>query len=296
MGFLSLLSFSFLPPLPPLLLGVCVYVRVGKGKVIGTLEVKCGKWKFRREKTKTRTNSRTPPRQLNDIWPGTSWALVDVNLQRKPAFYITKRALSKLVVGMERVVTGEVPYVVTSYPAPKHRLEIWAVSSHLQPLDAVLKLKAFDIESGGERELKEGERERNVTLKGNGMTELGGLDLGSDAEGMVVVAYLEDGKGEVMARWVDWPEPLKYVTFKKGVQVKVQVQEGEKEVRICADAPVKGVVLGVPVEEGEDAIWGDNFVDLVPGEMVSVGVEGLKGRGVNARWLCDWEEEEGFEL
>lgn len=187
--------------------------------------------------------------------------------------------------------------MVTSYPAPRHKLEIWAVSSHLQPLSAVLKLKAFDISTGEERILKEGEKERSVQLKGNGMTELGGLELGSDAGRIVVVAYLEDGKpGEVLARWVDWPEPFKYVSFKKGVEVKVVVQEGEKEVRICADAPVKGVVLGVPVEEGEDAVWEDNFVDLVPGEMVCVGVEGLRGRGVKARWLCDWEGEEGFEL
>lgn len=80
----------------------------------------------------------------------------------------------------------------------------------------MLKLKAFDIESGEERMLEEGEKERNVTLKGNGMTELGGLELGSDPDKVVVVAYLEDAKGEVMARWVDWPEPLKYVSFKKG--------------------------------------------------------------------------------
>ena len=100
----------------------------------------------------------------------------------------------------------------------------------------------------------------------------------------------------MLARWVDWPEPLKYVIFKKGVQVKVEIGEGEKEVKVSADAPVKGVVLGVPVEEGVDAVWEDNFVDLVPGETVSVGVEGLRGRGVKARWLCDWEGEEGFEL
>lgn len=186
--------------------------------------------------------------------------------------------------------------MVTSYPAPKHRLEIWAVSGLLQPLDAVLKLKAFDIESGEERELKE-EKGMKVQLKGNGMTELGGLELGSDAERIVVVAYLEDGKtGERLARWVDWPEPLKHVKFKKGVEVKVMVEEGKKMVKVSADAPVKGVVLSVPVEEGVDAIWEDNFVDLVPGETVSVGVEGLRGRGVKARWLCDWEGEEGFEL
>jgi beta-mannosidase len=59
---------------------------------------------------------------------------------------------------------------------------------------------------------------------------------------------------------------------------------------------VKGVVLGVGIEDGEDAVWEDNFIDLVPGEVVKVGVDGLEGRKVNARWLCDWENEVGFEL
>jgi beta-mannosidase len=52
----------------------------------------------------------------------------------------------------------------------------------------------------------------------------------------------------------------------------------------------------VDIEEGEDAVWEDNFVDLVPGEAVRIGVEGLKGRKAKARWLGDWEGEVGFEL
>ncbi|KAE9377261.1 glycoside hydrolase family 2 protein [Stipitochalara longipes BDJ] len=182
--------------------------------------------------------------QLNDIWPGTSWALVDVNLQRKPAFYITKRALGKVVVGMERVVTGQVPYMVTSYPEPRERVGIWAVSSYLSELSAVLRLKAFDIESGDEVTLPEEEKERKVTLKANGTTEIGDLAIPS-AGSTVIVAYLSDEKtDELLARWVDWPEPLKFVVFKKGVEVKIDVADGEKEVKISANAPVKGVVLG----------------------------------------------------
>jgi beta-mannosidase len=236
-------------------------------------------------------------RQLNDIWPGTSWALVDVNLNRKPSFYITKRALSKAVVGMERTVTESIPYMVTSYPEPKERVQIWAVSGHLQSLTTTLKLSAFDIESGDEVVLPEEERERSVLLKDNGMTEIGEIDI-PRAEQTVVVAYLEDQEtGERLARWVDWPEPLKFVRFKKGLHVKVEVGEREREGRTCADAPVKGVVLAVAIGEGgEDAVWDDNFVDLVPGEVVSVGVQGLEGRKVECRWLCDWEQEEGFEL
>lgn len=234
--------------------------------------------------------------QLNDIWPGTSWALVDVDWNLKASFYITKRALGKVVVGMERVETGRLPYMVTMYPAPKRKLAVWAVNGFVESLDAVLKLSAFDIESGRKVELKE--EERKVTLKTNQTTELLELELGKEAEKIVVVAYLDDERsGERLARWVDWPEPLKFVHFSKKPNVQAKVVDGGKEVVLSADALIKGVVLSVPISEGgEDARWEDNFIDLVPGEEVRVRVEGLEGRKVESRWLCDWENEEGFEL
>ncbi|KAF8867298.1 glycoside hydrolase family 2 protein [Acephala macrosclerotiorum] len=233
--------------------------------------------------------------QLNDIWPGTSWALVDVDWNLKASFYITKRALAKVVVGMERLTTSTIPYMVTMYPNPKRKLAIWAVNGFVKPIDCVLKLSAFDIESGKKVELKEGERK--VTLKENQTTELLKIELGEEAEKMVVVAYLDSPTGERLARWVDWPEPLKFVHFSKKPNVQAKVVEGGKEVVLSAEAPIKGVVLSVPMSEGgEDAKWGDNFIDLVPGEEVRVKVEGLEGRKVESRWLCDWENEEGFEL
>ncbi|KUJ20618.1 glycoside hydrolase family 2 protein [Mollisia scopiformis] len=232
--------------------------------------------------------------QLNDVWPGTSWALVDVRGDRKASFYITKRALVRVGVGMERVVTGSVPYMVTSYPAPKRKLAVWAVNGFLGKLDCKLRLKAFEIETGKEVEL--GERERDVVLEGNQTTELLEVELGKEAEKMVVVAYLDDSKtGERLARWVDWPEPLKFVHFSKNPNVQAKVVG--QEVVLSADAPIKGVMLSVPISEGgDDARWDDNFVDLVPGEEVRIGVKGLEARKVETRWLCDWENEKGFEL
>jgi hypothetical protein len=57
----------------------------------------------------------------------------------------------------------------------------------------------------------------------------------------------------------------------------------------------KGVVVSVPIEAGEDPEFADNFVDLVPGEEIRIAVQGLAGRKVQARWLCDWERD-GFQL
>lgn len=53
---------------------------------------------------------------------------------------------------------------------------------------------------------------------------------------------------------------------------------------LSARRPVKGVVLEV---EGEDVKWGDQAIDLVPGDPQTVKVIGLKGRPVKARFLGD---------
>lgn len=232
--------------------------------------------------------------QLNDIWPGTSWALVDVEGHMKPSFYITKRALAKVVVGMERVVTEVLPYMPTSYLPKREKVEIWGVNGYTEPLQAVLRLKAFDIESGKELELAKGEEERKITLKPNQATELSTIHI-PNSEQTVIVAYIEDSAGKQLARWVSWPEPLKYVRFSKETKVDISV-EGDKVVVVKSNRPVKGVVLGVKVEEGEEATFEDNFVDLVPGEEIGIEVKGLNGRLLEARFLGDWELKEGFVL
>ncbi|KAH8808583.1 glycoside hydrolase family 2 protein [Xylogone sp. PMI_703] len=228
--------------------------------------------------------------QLNDIWPGTSWALVDVDLHKKPSFYITKRALAKVVVGMERVVTKQPPYIVSSYLPEKAALELWAVNGHQQELEATLQLRAFDIGSGKEVALPS--KDTKLTLKPNQTTEITKVDI-PQADSTVVAAYLVDPKtGEQLARWISWPEPLKFVHFAEDLKVTSRV-EGETVI-LKSNAPVPGVVVSVPIEEGDDAVFDDNFIDLVPGEEVKIGVKGLNGRSVKTRFLCDWEYEKEF--
>ena len=55
-------------------------------------------------------------------------------------------------------------------------------------------------------------------------------------------------------------------------------------VRLAVRKPVKGVVLDV---DGEDAQWGDQMLDLVPGDPQTVRVSGLKGRKIKIRFLGD---------
>jgi len=240
--------------------------------------------------------------QLNDIWPGISWALVDVDLHRKSSFYITKRALAHVVVGMERIATKEPPYITTGYKAERAALEIWAVNGHLEPLSAILKLAAYDIVTGKEVALLHAsKKETKLTLKPNQTTEITRIDI-PKPDTTVVVAYLDAGSGassspssEHLARWISWPEPLKYLTFAPDMAVDLKVEagsDGVDHVVMSSKTPLKGVVVSVAIEHGADAVFDDNFIDLVPGEEVRVGVHGLKGRPLQARWLCDWERGE----
>jgi len=230
--------------------------------------------------------------QLNDIWPGTSWALVDVDLHRKPAFYITKRALAPVVIGMERTVTKQPPYIVSGYHPEKHALDVWAVNGLLKDLKVTLKMSAYAIDTGKRVQLPKEHKE--LTLKPNQTTEITNINI-PEPDNTVIVAYLDEPvTGNRLARWVSWPEPLKFVQFAPALKVISKVK-GETVV-LSANAPAKGVVLSVPIEEGDDAVFDDNFIDLVPGEEIEVGVRELKGRNVQTRFLDDWELEQGFEL
>ena len=64
-------------------------------------------------------------------------------------------------------------------------------------------------------------------------------------------------------------------------------------VTLSVQKPIKGVVLDLaPSPDGtpdDDAgvRWGDQALDIVPGDPQTVKVEGLKGRKVVARYLGD---------
>lgn len=40
--------------------------------------------------------------QINDCWPGTSWAIVDYFLRKKAAYYVLSRVLAPVAIGVQR--------------------------------------------------------------------------------------------------------------------------------------------------------------------------------------------------
>jgi beta-mannosidase len=82
------------------------------------------------------------------------------------------------------------------------------------------------------------------------------------------------------------PEPFKYIHFPDvkdlGLEI-VPTKDGES-VALSTERPIKGIVLDV---EGEEVKWGDQAIDLVPGDPQIIKAIGLKGRKVKAGFLGD---------
>jgi beta-mannosidase len=59
---------------------------------------------------------------------------------------------------------------------------------------------------------------------------------------------------------------------------------GGEIIVLSTERPIKGIVLDV---EGDEVRWGDQAIDLVPGDPQTVKAIGLNGRSVKARFLGD---------
>ncbi|QRV76379.1 beta-mannosidase [Ceratobasidium sp. AG-Ba] len=242
--------------------------------------------------------------QINDCWPVTSWAIVDYFLRPKPAYFTIARELRPYTVGMTRktVKTPLSPYSAL-YSSIETRIELWGTNSTLEPVQATLEIRSFDVEGGGK--LIDTQKQ-DVTLAPNASTELwkGGLPgegkrtQDSDPQRAIVVqARLLGAKGQVLARYSNWqvktcspPEPFKFIHFPTPEQVglKISTSKGESSeetlVTLSTSIPIKGIILDV---DGDEAKWSDQAIDLVPGDDQVVVVKGLKGRPVKARYLGD---------
>ncbi|KAI1328935.1 beta-mannosidase [Xylariaceae sp. FL0255] len=233
--------------------------------------------------------------QINDCWPVTSWSIVDYYLRPKHAYYTVKREMAPLSVGMTRREHH--------HPNPKNKysridgttqvqIEIWGSNLTLDDLEVDCLVRAWDVETGKEtysKVVKEG-----ITLPKNQSTEIVAMDVPVQNKGdearTVVAAYLlssttvvasdemrqQGGKYQV-ARYVNWPEPLKYLHLAKPKQLKAELTqssrlgEGEDFVAVSAEVPVKGVAVEC---EDDEVRFADNLVDVVPGETVYIGVRG----------------------
>ncbi|KAJ9150409.1 Beta-mannosidase B 2 [Pleurostoma richardsiae] len=225
--------------------------------------------------------------QINDCWPVTSWSICDYYLRPKHAYYTVKREMAPISVGMTR---REHKHPQDKYTRVnidvKTQIEIWGSNLTLEDLTVDCVVKAWDVETG--KETYSDTVAHGLLLPENRSTEVVAMDVpvqnagAGEEAGTVVASYLIQG-GKQIARYVNWPEPLKYLHLQKPKALKAVLSEDGKAVLVSAEVPVKGVA----VECEDDSVkLDDNLVDIVPGEIVSIGVQGAsKNTQFTTRYL-----------
>ena len=68
------------------------------------------------------------------------------------------------------------------------------------------------------------------------------------------------------------------------VGLKIAVLDDVESIEVSSSKPIKGIVFDA---EGEWVRWGDQAIDLIPGDPQIVKAVGLRGRQVKARFLGD---------
>ncbi|KAL1968698.1 hypothetical protein VTN77DRAFT_1524 [Rasamsonia byssochlamydoides] len=214
--------------------------------------------------------------QINDCWPVISWSIIDHTLRPKLAYHAVKQSLAPLTIGIKREVHYSHPKdkYTRVYISREHRVYVWGSNFLLHKVDATLHVKAFDVVDG--KKIYDRDHGR-VTLEANRSTELGHFQLpmgennkvDDDPNRVVVAVYLLDSDGKRLARFISWPDVLKYVKLQN--PKRLTVETSENSVSVSADVPVKGVTL-----EKDGVEFEDNLFDLVPEDTVSVKARGLR--------------------
>jgi beta-mannosidase len=225
--------------------------------------------------------------QINDCWPVTSWAIVDYYLRPKHAYYTVKREMAPISLGVTRKVhlIPEDKYT-RAYVNKKVQIEIWGSNLTLKDITGDIVVKAFDVITGKETYSKT--VKSAFLLPENRSTEVIAMDVpvkkaGKDEENRTVVAAYLYQDGIQIARYINWPEPLKYVHLQKPKHLTAEISKDGRVVELSAEVPVKGVALEC---EDDDVKFEDNLVDVVPGEVVSIAVKGAnKGTKIETRYL-----------
>ncbi|KAI9772125.1 MAG: hypothetical protein M1840_001414 [Geoglossum simile] len=230
-------------------------------------------------------------------------AIVDHYLRPKFAYYAIKRELAPFTIGINRTTTTVFPPDNKYSGIPlttTHKIAIWATNLTTNPRTVNISTKAFNITSGAE--IHHAIIGANTLLPANQSTEIAEFDVPVQKEKnpdnkdqdahmkTVVVAYLHDSStGTQLARYVNWPDPLKYVPLQQPQQLRFKIAPDAESVEVSAEVPLKGVALeSAGGENDQPLVWADNCVDIVPGEAVALGVKGLavgQESRVRARYL-----------
>ncbi|MBC8074974.1 MAG: glycoside hydrolase family 2 protein, partial [Chloroflexales bacterium] len=195
--------------------------------------------------------------QINDCWPVTSWAIIDSQLRPKPAYYVVRRALAPLALGMSS--------------GPQHA-GIWLVNGTSAPVQGTLVVEEWTLD--GQRVSAS---TIDIHLPANEVTEAGAFAYELQDQRVLAARLVVDGR--VLTRAALWPEPYKYLHLPDPA-ISVE-RAGPDALRVRCERPAKGVWL----QAGDGVAWGDNMLDLVPGDEQLIAAPGLGERTVRVKFL-----------
>lgn len=178
--------------------------------------------------------------QLNDVWPVSSWAIIDALGVPKPAYHAIARELISITVVLDRRA-GE--------------LTAWLTSDRPQDTPVELHWEAFDFVGK-----KLGERRWAAVAAANAVTPLTLPEMTVPEDAVLFLRGFQDG--QEVSRSSDWPRPYRFHAL-PGTAPRCQFDG--LTLSIEADRPLRHVwiVSGA-------ARPSDNALDLWPGETVSV--------------------------
>lgn len=212
--------------------------------------------------------------QLNDCWPVTSWAIVDYFQCKKPAYYAMRRVLAPIAVAVKREHHDW--SVVHARPAKTLKYEVWVASSRITRVTATVELRYISIATG--KEIKESVVKTNVCITANGTTDMLTGVIDNEREEPHVLAARIWVDGLLVARDVDWPQPLKYLSFEDR---EIEVKQTQDEIVINTKRPVKGLVF----EERKGVHLDDSALDIVPGDEQLVRIRGMAEGDKPLKWI-----------
>ncbi|TPX16242.1 uncharacterized protein E0L32_003891 [Thyridium curvatum] len=226
--------------------------------------------------------------QLGDSWPVTSWAIVDHFERPKMAYYTIARAMRNVGTGISRklkvnprpnhqheafcngkikadaagVIAHATPHI---YPKRESIFSVWIANATTDIQTLKSRVRFISIKTG--KEVRDAV-EQIIEAKATGTTDIISDAEGPEAEPTVIVSEIYDANGVLVSHDVDWPQPLKHLTFPDR-ELKVEVR-GE-DLIISAARPVKGLwFTNVGVH------FSDNALDVVPGQKLRVVAPGLQ--------------------